>query len=221
MRLVLMGPPGAGKGTQAQLLTEHLGVPKLSTGDMLRTAVSAGTQLGRTADIIMKRGDLVPDELMLGIVKDRIAEADCAGGFILDGFPRTVSQAELLDKMLNSNNLSLDHIITLVVDENAIVERFTGRRVALKSGRSYHVVHNPPKVAGICDETGEVLVQRDDDKEEVVRHRISVYHKQTEPVLDYYHRQGRLEQVDGMLAVDDVFEAIKALLEQPAVAQSI
>ena len=220
MRVVLMGPPGAGKGTQAQLLSDHLSIPKLSTGDMLRSAVAEGTDLGKQAQAIMAKGDLVPDDVMVGIIEDRLKAPDCAKGFLLDGFPRTIEQAETLDKMLKKHNLALDHIVNLAVDEKAIVERFTGRRVAPQSGRSYHIVHNPPKVAGKCDVTGEALVQRDDDREEVVRHRLEVYRKQTAPVLDFYRAQGRLEEVNGMLPVDQVFEAMLKVLDNPAARQA-
>ncbi len=212
MRIVLMGPPGAGKGTQAQVLSETVGIPKLSTGDMLRAATAAGTDVGKRAAAIMAKGDLVPDEMVVAIIADRIRQPDCAKGLILDGFPRTVSQAESLDKMLRSHDLALDHIIYLNVDEEAIVQRYSGRRVAPTSGRTYHVTFNPPKVAGVCDASGEALVQRPDDKEDVVRHRIAVYREQTAPVLAYYKGQGRLETVDGMQPVDVVTSAIRALL---------
>lgn len=205
MRLVFLGPPGAGKGTQAQMLSDKLGIPKLSTGDMLRAEVKAGSELGKQAAEIMQRGDLVPDELMVGIIEARIQEPDCQRGFILDGFPRTVSQARSLDKMLEKHNLTLDHIVTLAINDEDVVERFAGRRVALQSGRTYHIKHNPPKVEGVCDESGEKLIQREDDREDVVRHRLKVYHQQTEPVLGYYRETGRLKEVDGMQTVDNVF----------------
>lgn len=210
MRIVLMGPPGAGKGTQAQLLADHLQITKLSTGDMLRAEVDKGSELGEKASSVMKNGDLVSDELIIGILEQRIKQPDCASGFILDGFPRTVSQAQSLDKMLKRNNLTLDHIFNLVVDEDAVVKRFAGRRIAPESGRTYHIEFNPPKTTGVCDETGEKLVQREDDKEEVVRHRLTVYHEQTEPVLNHYREQGRLEEVDGMQSVDEVFSELRS-----------
>ena len=213
MRIVLLGAPGAGKGTQAQLLADTLGVPKLSTGDILRSEISAGSDLGQQVQKVMQSGGLVPDELVLGIVENRISSAACASGFILDGFPRTVAQAEGLDKILKKHNLSLDHVVNLAVAENELVKRFTGRRVAPTSGRTYHVQHNPPKVAGQCDETGEALVQREDDREDVVRHRIEVYRSQTAPVLDYYRATGgRLQEVDGMQAVESVFNALTKVL---------
>jgi adenylate kinase len=216
MRIVLMGPPGAGKGTQADLIKERSGKPKLSTGDMLRAAVAEGSPVGKQVDEIMKRGDLVPDDLMVAIIEERIKKPDCATGYILDGFPRTVSQAESLDKMLKKHNLALDHIFYLDVDEESVVERFAGRRVAPKSGRTYHVRFNPPKVNGVCDTSGEALVQREDDKEDVVRHRLKVYREQTAPVLEYYRKQGRLETVDGMQPVEKVYEAISQRLRGAA-----
>jgi len=216
MRIVLMGPPGAGKGTQADILKERSGKPKLSTGDMLRAAVAEGTAAGKKVAEIMKRGDLVPDELMVALIEERIQKPDCSKGYILDGFPRTVSQAESLDKMLKKHNLALDHIFYLDVDYEVVVERFAGRRMAPKSGRTYHVRFNPPKVAGICDDSQEVLVQREDDKEDVVRHRLEVYREQTTPVLEYYRKQGRLETVDGMQPVEQVYEAISQRLRGAA-----
>ncbi len=205
MRLVLMGPPGAGKGTQAQLAAETLGVPKLSTGDMLRAEVKAESDIGKEVADCINRGDLVSDELIMSILAKRITKPDCKTGFVLDGLPRTVAQAQALDKVLSSSDVSLDAIVNLKVAEEDLIKRFTGRRVALGSGRTYHVEHNPPKVDGKCDETGEDLVQRQDDKEDVVRHRLNVYREQTAPVVEFYRNQGRLKEIDGMGSVDEVF----------------
>ena len=182
MRLILLGAPGAGKGTQAQFITEAFGIPQISTGDMLRAAVKAGTELGLKAKSIMDSGGLVSDDIIIGLVKERITEADCAGGFLFDGFPRTIPQAEAMV----SAGVNIDHVIEIAVDEEEIVARLSGRRVHPGSGRVYHVSHNPPKVDGIDDETGEPLVQRDDDQEETVRKRLAVYQEQTRPLVDFY-----------------------------------
>lgn len=212
MRLVLMGPPGAGKGTQAQLAAEALGVPKLSTGDMLRAEVKAGSDIGNEVADRINRGDLVSDDLIMGILGKRIAKPDCKTGFVLDGLPRTVAQAQALDDVLSALGMSLNTIVNLKVSEEDLIKRFTGRRAALGSGRTYHVEHNPPKQAGKCDETGEELIQRPDDKEDVVRHRLNVYWEQTAPVVDFYRNQGRLKEIDGMGSVDEVFaELCKAM----------
>lgn len=212
MRLVLMGPPGAGKGTQAQLCAETLGVPKLSTGDMLRAEVKAGSDIGKEVSDCINRGDLVSDELIMSILAKRITMPDCKTGFVLDGLPRTVAQAQALDKILTDLGIELDAIVTLKVAEEDLIKRFTGRRVALESGRTYHIEHNPPKVEGKCDETGETLVQRQDDKEDVVRHRLHVYREQTAPVVDFYRNQGRLKEIDGVGTVDEVFAKLCAAI---------
>ena len=182
MRLILLGPPGAGKGTQATFITEHFGIPQISTGDMLRAAVKAGTPLGLQAKSIMESGGLVSDDLIIGLVQDRLTQPDCQNGYLFDGFPRTIPQADAL----KSANVALDYVLEIDVPEEEIIERMSGRRVHPASGRSYHVKFNPPKVDGIDDNTGEPLVQRDDDKEETVRHRLSVYRDQTRPLVDYY-----------------------------------
>jgi len=212
MRLVLMGPPGAGKGTQAQLAAEILGVPKLSTGDMLRAEVTAGSDIGNQVADCINRGDLVSDELIMGILAKRIAKPDCKTGFVLDGLPRTVAQAQALDDILSGAGFSLDAIVNLKVAEEDLIKRFTGRRTALGSGRTYHVEHNPPKKSGKCDETGEVLIQRPDDKEDVVRHRLNVYWEQTAPVVDFYRNQGRLKEINGMGSVDEVFTELRSTM---------
>lgn len=205
MIIVFMGPPGAGKGTQAQKLSSAFNIPALSTGEMFREAIKAQTPTGLKAAEYVNAGNLVPDEVVVGIVEERILQPDCANGFILDGFPRTLNQAEALDKLLEKHNLTLDHVFCLDVDEEEIVRRQAGRLVAPKSGRVYHVSSNPPAVAGVCDESGEELVQREDDKEDVVRHRLHVYSEQTEPICAYYERKDMLERIDGMQGVDEVF----------------
>jgi adenylate kinase len=212
MILVFMGPPGAGKGTQAQILQENLRIPKLSTGDMLRAAIAAGSEVGKQAESLMKNGNLVPDEMVVGIIKERIMEPDCANGFIFDGFPRTINQAHTLDKMLKDNNLILDKVICLEVDPEIIVSRQAGRRVAPKSGCVYHLEHNPPKVPGKCDVSGEDLMQRDDDKADVVRHRLGIYDDTIKPILDYYEKQDLLHKVKGENSVEEVKQQILSII---------
>jgi adenylate kinase len=182
MRLMLLGGPGAGKGTQAAFIKEKFGIPQISTGDMLRAAVKAGTPLGVAAKQIMDAGKLVSDDIIIGLVKERIQEADCANGFLFDGFPRTIPQADAM----KAAGLKLDYVIEITVDDKEIIERISGRRVHPQSGRSYHIRFNPPKVPGKDDLTGEDLVQRDDDSEETIKNRLQVYHSQTEPLLTYY-----------------------------------
>ncbi len=182
MRIILLGGPGAGKGTQAGYLTEKYGIPQISTGDMLRAAVKAGTPLGLAAKKVMDAGGLVSDDIILGLVKERIAQPDCEKGFLFDGFPRTVVQAEAL----KTENVAVDAVVEIDVEDNEIIRRMSGRRVHLASGRTYHIHFNPPKVEGKDDATGEALIQRDDDQEETVRKRLAVYHEQTEPLIDYY-----------------------------------
>ena len=182
MRLILLGAPGAGKGTQAQFICDKFSIPQISTGDMLRAAVKAGTPLGLEAKKIMDEGGLVSDDIILGLVKERIAEDDCANGFLFDGFPRTIPQAEAL----RDQGVNLDYIVEIDVNDEEIIKRMSGRRVHLASGRTYHVIYNPPKVEGKDDETGEDLIQREDDNEETVRKRLDVYHSQTKPLVDFY-----------------------------------
>lgn len=212
-RIVFLGAPGAGKGTQAQRLADELHIPRLATGDMLRQAIEEGSEVGLSAKSSMDKGDLVPDEVVVGIVEERIKKADCESGFILDGFPRTVSQAKSLDKMLKKNDIALSDIICLEVDEEEIVKRQAGRLWAPKSGRVYHESANPPKTAGKCDETGEELVKRDDDKEDVVRHRLRVYEELTAPVRDYYVESHGVASINGIGAVDAIFAEIKSALK--------
>ena len=182
MRIILLGPPGAGKGTQAQVLTKAFSIPQISTGDMLRSAIKAGTELGLKAKAVMDQGKLVSDEIILGLVKERISEADCQNGFLFDGFPRTIPQAQALVDA----NIAIDAVVELQVPDEKIVKRMSGRRVHLASGRTYHIVYNPSKVEGKDDVTGEDLVIREDDKEETVRSRLKVYHEQTEPLVKFY-----------------------------------
>jgi adenylate kinase len=184
MRLILLGGPGAGKGTQANYIKDKFNIPQISTGDMLRAAVKAGTELGLAAKKIMDAGGLVSDEIIIGLVKDRIQEADCANGFLFDGFPRTIPQAEAMKQV----GVKIDFVVEIAVEDEEIVKRMSGRRVHLNSGRTYHIIFNPPKVAGKDDETGEDLIQRDDDQEETVKKRLSVYHDQTEPLVAYYSK---------------------------------
>ncbi len=215
MRLILLGPPGAGKGTQAAFITEHFGIPQISTGDMLRAAVKAGTPLGVAAKKIMDSGGLVSDDIIIGLVKDRLQQADCQSGYLFDGFPRTIPQADALKHA----NVGLDFVVEIAVPEEDIIERMSGRRVHPASGRSYHVRFNPPKVAEKDDLTGEPLVQRDDDKEQTIRHRLQVYRDQTRPLVDYYSawastdaKAPRYRKVEGVGSVDDIKNKIfKAL----------
>jgi adenylate kinase len=184
MRLILLGGPGAGKGTQANFIKEKFQIPQISTGDMLRAAVKAGTELGLKAKEYMDSGGLVPDEVIIGLVKERIQEADCANGFLFDGFPRTIPQADAM----KDAGVAIDAVVEIDVPDEEIIKRMSGRRAHLASGRTYHVIYNPPKVEGKDDVTGEPLVQRDDDKEETVKKRLDVYHAQTEPLVDYYKK---------------------------------
>ena len=214
MRIILLGAPGAGKGTQAQFLTKKYNIPQISTGDMLRAAIKAGTELGKMAKEAMDAGKLVTDDIIIGLVKDRIAQDDCKNGYLLDGFPRTLAQA---DAVTNAG-IEIDAVIEIDVPDEEIVKRMSGRRAHLASGRTYHIVYNPPKVDGKDDVTGEDLVQRDDDKEEVVLDRLKVYHEQTEPLIDYYKAQAAKNSnikyitVDGTADISDVEKAIVSQL---------
>jgi adenylate kinase len=216
MRLILLGGPGAGKGTQATFVTQKYGIPQISTGDMLRAAVKAGTPLGVAAKKVMDRGDLVSDEIIIGLVKERIRAPDCAKGFLFDGFPRTIPQAE----SMKAAQVPVEHVVELAVDDPVIIERMSGRRVHPPSGRSYHVKYNPPKKSMVDDATGEPLVQREDDKEETVKKRLAVYHEQTEPLVSYYSRWAasgdprapKYHRIDGLGGVDEVRDRIFAAL---------
>ena len=214
MKIILLGGPGAGKGTQSSYIKEKYGIPQISTGDMLRAAVKAGTPLGIAAKKVMDAGGLVSDDIIIGLVKERIQEADCANGFLFDGFPRTLAQADAL----KAGGIDIDAVVEIAVDDNEIIRRMSGRRVHLASGRTYHVVFNPPKVEGKDDETGEDLIQRDDDQEETVRKRLDVYHAQTAPLIGYYSTWAtsgedhapRYIKVNGIGKVDGVRDAIFA-----------
>ncbi|WAR44387.1 adenylate kinase [Methylomonas rapida] len=211
MRIILLGSPGSGKGTQAQFITEKFAIPQISTGDMLRAAVREGTPLGIEAKKVMDAGGLVSDGIILGLIKERIAQDDCKNGFLLDGFPRTIAQAEGLEKM----GVELDYVVEIAVGDDEIIKRMSGRRVHPASGRSYHVVFNPPKQEGLDDVTGEPLIQRDDDQEETVRKRLSVYHEQTKPLVDYYSAPGqkaKFASIAGVGSVGDITAKVFAAL---------
>ncbi len=213
MKIILLGAPGAGKGTQAQFLTKKYNIPQISTGDMLRAAIKAGTELGKKAKEAMDAGKLVTDEIIIGLVKDRIAQDDCKNGYLLDGFPRTLAQA---DAVTNAG-IEIDAVIEIDVPDEEIVKRMSGRRAHLASGRTYHIIYNPPKVEGKDDITGEDLVQRDDDKEEVVLDRLKVYHEQTEPLIGYYKEQAQKNPKLKYITVDgtaDIAEVEKAIVSQ-------
>jgi adenylate kinase len=214
MNLILLGPPGAGKGTQAKRLEDRHSLVQLSTGDMLRAVVASGVPLGQQAKEIMAAGKLMPDELMIEMIADRISKPDCSTGFILDGFPRTVPQAEALDRMLEEKGLKLDHVIEMKVDDAALVERITGRYTCAKCGQGYHDKFQTPKVSGVCDVCGSTeFTRRADDNAETVTTRLAAYHKQTAPILPYYKERGVLQTVDGMADIDVVTEQIEALLK--------
>lgn len=215
MRLILLGGPGAGKGTQANFLTEHFDIPQISTGDMLRAAVKAGTPLGKEAKKVMDAGGLVSDDIIMGLIKERLQEPDCDNGYLFDGFPRTIAQAEAM----RNENIGVDYVVEIAVPDEEIIKRMSGRRVHPGSGRSYHVEFNPPREDGKDDVTGEPLIQRDDDKEETVRKRLEVYHEQTAPLVDYYTRWGQTDpdapayvKVDGIGDVEEVKQRILAAM---------
>ncbi len=213
MNLVFLGPPGAGKGTQAKRLSEEFKWPHVSTGEILREAVSKGTDLGRKAKEYMEKGELVPDEVVIGIIKDRLKLEDAQDGFILDGFPRTVNQAQSLDKVLKEEGNSLDLVLYFEVDEEEIVKRLTGRRNCSKCGAIFHLIYNPPKKSGICDLCRGELIQREDDREETVKNRLRVYLSQTFPLIDYYQEKGLLREIDARKSEDEVYQKIKRVLE--------
>ena len=212
MRLVLLGAPGAGKGTQADILTSRFEIPHISTGDMFRSNIKNGTELGIKAKDYMDKGLLVPDEITVGIVKDRLLEKDCSDGFILDGFPRTIPQAEFLDKVLIQLGISLDYVLNIYVRDDKLVQRLSGRRVCQMCGKSYHTIYNPPSKEGICNECGSEVIQRDDDSEKTVLNRLKTYHDQTEPLIKYYENQGKLVTALGQEEIEDTTkEVMKAL----------
>ena len=212
MRLVLLGAPGAGKGTQADILKEKFEIPHISTGDIFRSNIKNNTELGKKAKEYIDKGLLVPDEITVNIVKNRLEEEDCKSGFILDGFPRTIPQAEFLDKVLSELNINLDYVLNIHVPDEELVKRLSGRRVCQKCGKSYHVIYNPPSQENKCDDCGGKLIQRDDDKEETVLNRLKTYHQQTEPLIEYYTKQGKLVTAIGQEEIEDTTkEVMKAL----------
>jgi adenylate kinase len=215
MNLVLLGPPGAGKGTQAKMLEDQRSLVKLSTGDMLRAAVAAGSELGREAGEMMERGSLVPDALVIDLIAERLDQDGKVPGFIFDGFPRTITQAEALDRLFAERGKTLDVVIEMKVDDEALIKRITGRFVCADCGEGYHDPYKMPKVEGVCDRCGGTqFVRRRDDTEEVVRARLKAYHAQTEPLIDYYRKQGKLRSVDGMAEIAAVHQAIEGALDK-------
>ncbi|MCR5390955.1 MAG: adenylate kinase [Lachnospiraceae bacterium] len=213
MKIVMLGAPGAGKGTQASMIAENFGIPHISTGDIFRANIKNGTELGKEAKAYMDKGELVPDELTVRLLLDRVAQDDCKEGYVLDGFPRTIPQAEVLEKELEKTGDKIDKAVNVDVPDENIVRRMSGRRACLKCGATYHIVHIPPKKEGICDVCGSELVLRDDDKEETVKNRLEVYHKQTSPLIDFYSKRNVLETVDGTKDSKEVFEDIKKILK--------
>ena len=212
MKIIMLGAPGAGKGTQAKMIADKYGVPHVSTGDIFRANIKNGTELGMEAKKYMDQGLLVPDELTVKILLDRVSQPDCKNGYVLDGFPRTIPQAEVLDKALAELGESIDYAIDVDVPDENIVKRMSGRRACVSCGATYHVVHVPPKKEGICDRCPSELILRDDDKPETVKNRLDVYHKQTQPLIDFYTKKGVLKTVDGTVDMQDVFKAIVAIL---------
>ena len=214
MQIILLGAPGAGKGTQAKFISDHFNIPQISTGDMLRASVSKGTELGLKAKVLMEKGELVPDDLILDLVKDRISEKDCDNGFLFDGFPRTLDQANAL----KDKGIKIDCVIEIMVDDDEIIQRMSGRRVHTASGRTYHIKYNPPKQENIDDETGEPLIQRPDDNEETVRKRLAIYHDQTSPLVDFYKKSSLVQngnkyiEVNGVGDISTIQEQIKKAL---------
>ena len=212
MQLLLMGPPGAGKGTQAVKLVEKFKIPQISTGDMFRAAVKAGTELGKKAKACMESGKLVPDEVTIGIVRERLSQDDCKGGFILDGFPRNVEQAKALEKILDELNLKLTKVLNIHVPAADLIERAVGRRVCKNCGATYHVKFNAPKIENVCDNCGENLYQRADDNEETMKNRLSVYEESTRPLIDYYKKFGLYVEIDGRQPIEKVTEELENVL---------
>ena len=212
MKIIMLGAPGAGKGTQAKKIAAKYGIPHISTGDIFRANIKGGTELGMKAKSYMDQGQLVPDDVTIGMLLDRIAEADCENGYVLDGFPRTIPQAESLTEALDKLGQKMDFAIDVDVPDENIVNRMSGRRACLKCGATYHIVYAAPKTENVCDTCGETLVLRDDDKPETVSKRLRVYHEQTQPLIDYYTKQGVLKTVDGTCALDEVFKAIVEIL---------
>jgi len=214
IHIILLGPPGCGKGTQAQKLIREFGFVQLSTGDMLRAAISKGTEIGMQAKSIIDKGELVSDELVIGIVRDRIFSTECECGYMLDGFPRTLAQAEILDQILSDRNQKIDVVFRLCVPDDMAIRRIAGRRFHITSGRSYNIEFNPPKIEGRDDITGEKLVQREDDKEEIVQSRLNTYHELTEPLVRYYQKQGIIKAIEGDDSPENIYAEIKQTLNE-------
>ncbi len=212
MNLILLGPPGAGKGTQAKRLMEKYGIPQISTGDILRAAVKEGTEMGKKAKEFMDAGKLVPDEVVIGIIDDRLKEDDCKSGYMLDGFPRTVPQAEALDEVLEKMGSKIDHVVSIEVPERELIGRLTGRRTCKDCGAGYHLMFDPPKAEGVCDKCGGQLYQRDDDNVETVTNRLKVYNDQTQPLIDYYTNKSLIRPIQGLGEIGEIFERITAIL---------
>ncbi|MCC8025227.1 MAG: adenylate kinase [Clostridium sp.] len=212
MKIIMLGAPGAGKGTQAKKIASKYHIPHISTGDIFRSNIKNGTELGMKAKSFMDAGGLVPDEITIGMLLDRIHEADCANGYVLDGFPRTIPQAQSLTKALEDMGESVDYAVNVDVPDENIISRMSGRRACLACGATYHIVYNAPKKEGVCDVCGQQLVLRDDDKPETVKKRLDVYHEQTQPLIDYYKKAGVLAEVDGTMDMEDVFQAIVKIL---------
>lgn len=214
MNIILLGPPGCGKGTQAKLLTGKYQISQISTGDILREAVKKGTPLGKEAKAYMDSGKLVPDEVVIGIIEDRFKQPDCAKGFILDGFPRTVVQAEALGNTLKAMKNKIEHAVSITVDNEELIQRLTGRRTCRSCGKMFHVLFNPSQKEGICDACSGELYQRDDDKEETIRNRLNVYTSQTAPLIDFYQKKGLLRTIKGIGKIEDIFKKIEEVLEK-------
>ncbi len=212
MKIIMLGAPGAGKGTQAKMIAEKYSLPHISTGDIFRANIKNGTELGMEAKSYMDKGQLVPDELTVKILLDRVAKDDCKNGYVLDGFPRTIPQAKVLEDALNKTGEKIDYAINVDVPDENIIKRMSGRRACVNCGATYHIVNVPPKKEGICDKCGSELILRDDDKEETVKNRLTVYHDQTQPLIDFYSERKVLKNVDGTLDMMDVFKAITNIL---------
>ena len=212
MKIIMLGAPGAGKGTQAKKIAAQYSIPHISTGDIFRANIKNNTELGQKAKTYMDKGELVPDSLVVDLIMDRFKEADCANGYVLDGFPRTIPQAEALDNALKANGKKVDFAINVEVPDENIINRMSGRRACVGCGATYHIKYNPTKVEGVCDACGEKLILRDDDKPETVKNRLSVYHEQTQPLIDYYNKAGVLAEVDGTKDMEDVFKDIVNIL---------